>query len=451
MARSSLGGGSAPSGGYGDIADLEQAAQRMNANPFYGWRVPGAGLCALTPEMGGEFCVNMIYPQQALLRQNAGSLPQWMSALSNLAQTGEKGKDLVLNRIPACLALSELPSEDFHWLFKVGLHLGGWASCAWPAGRRWPQGSQRPPVEALDVSKPLSTPLHQFLGPECGEPVTVEELPHFAEFRRIFGLPFDAPGAEAYAELADPAGRSRIARREEERVLQKLVQSRAGGQLKLDLSVPDAAAYRNTFFLVTCGMPQTPMALWSLGFRLHNIYTQEFVQALSLYLKDRLESYGPDAGPIVEVGAGFGVLAQALNSTGLRVLASSLEDSWPNHFGVELPPHGVKKEDQRQTVARVKPSIILCAWMPQGEDWTPAWRKQPSVREYLVIGCPPSDLSPACGTPAAWCMGGEDNDQVVNPQGWQATGIPQVSRWSMCYADGDYPFSLANVISVRRT
>ena len=37
-------------------------------------------------------------------------------------------------------------------------------------------------------------------------------------------------------------------------------------------------------------------------------------------------------------------------------------------------------------VAAHAPAIVLCAWMPPGADWTAAWRQNPAVHEYIIIG-----------------------------------------------------------------
>lgn len=286
------------------------------------------------------------------------------------------------------------------------------------------------------------------------DPTTLDDLPEFSKFKVVFQLPFDALPSNEYSLLASP-DRSNIVNRKINENIEKLAEQRSRGTLEFNEF--DHESVRYSFKLISGGFPpMTPAGLWSLGFRIHNIYCREFVTALASYLKDRIAFYGATAGPVVEVGAGFGVLSEFLRLGGIPIIASSLSDLWPNHLGLGLHPRGVKEQDQYETVKESQPSIIICAWMPDEQDWTASWREVASVREYILIGAPPSSLNPSCGTAEAWCMRdehGQDGEPVIrtaHPQGWTAMGLPEVSRWCLCYADGDLPFSLSNVLVVRR-
>lgn len=46
----------------------------------------------------------------------------------------------------------------------------------------------------------------------------------------------------------------------------------------------------------------------------------------------------------------------------------------------------VEAADVATALQRHQPTVVLCAWMSMGADWTAAIRATPSVREYLLIG-----------------------------------------------------------------
>src|SRR5207247_924817 len=83
--------------------------------------------------------------------------------------------------------------------------------------------------------------------------------------------------------------------------------------------------------------------------------------------------------PVLEVGAGRGDLARALRERGLPVVATDdgswLDGrrSWPGALPTDVEPL-----PYATALARYQPGIVLCAWMPLGEDWTPAFRPRPA-------------------------------------------------------------------------
>ena len=160
---------------------------------------------------------------------------------------------------------------------------------------------------------------------------------------------------------------------------------------------------------------QTPFAFFVQSSSHHAMaWTTEGVRALAAYLRGRSdeladaatteaydsseESDGRGAGrgggaergmsrasdtarPIVEVGAGTGRLAALLNWSGLlpvRVIATD-----PVLLGSQYP---VERLTAARAIAKLRPRIVLCAWMTTGEDWTPEWRQEPgAVDEYVLI------------------------------------------------------------------
>lgn len=119
---------------------------------------------------------------------------------------------------------------------------------------------------------------------------------------------------------------------------------------------------------------------WGRRHFVHQFLTREFVVDLAAFLER-------SPGPVLEVGAGRGDLARALRRWGVPIIAtdggSSLDGrlQWPR--GV---PDDVELLSYTAALARYRPACVLCAWMPLGEDWTPAFRACPSVRAYLLIG-----------------------------------------------------------------
>jgi len=126
----------------------------------------------------------------------------------------------------------------------------------------------------------------------------------------------------------------------------------------------------------------SPMS-WFVQCAVHHseILTTEGVSALAQYLRRRQQELGCACDPILEVGAGCGRLAFLLNQTGLltsQVLASDVALLPTSDFPVSVA-------DASQLVQSLRPSLVLCAWMTFGQDWTSSWR-QAEVQEYLLIG-----------------------------------------------------------------
>jgi hypothetical protein len=128
--------------------------------------------------------------------------------------------------------------------------------------------------------------------------------------------------------------------------------------------------------------------------------TQDYVDALADYLKQRLVEYG--GGEIVEIGAGNGRLAFFLQQRGIPIVATD-DCSWKlssdSHQEDDNSSQKNKKRDVEiynlscdQALKAHAPTIVLCAWMPMYNDFTAAFCATPSVQEYLLIG-----PAPVCG------------------------------------------------------
>lgn len=148
--------------------------------------------------------------------------------------------------------------------------------------------------------------------------------------------------------------------------------------------------------LAACGASAAKLVPleWARERFVHQFWTREFVAALARHLR------ASGAAPVLEVGAGRGDLAGWLRARGVPIVATddgSWLDGrrrWPRGL-----PDGVEPLSYEAALARYRPALVLCSWMPLGEDWTPAFRACPSAREYLLIGEGPGGCT---GTPASF-------------------------------------------------
>ncbi len=144
---------------------------------------------------------------------------------------------------------------------------------------------------------------------------------------------------------------------------------------------PDVELVRSLVAACGAGAARLVPLEWGRRHFVHQFLTREFVEALAARLR------ASSGAPVLEVGAGRGDLARALRGCGVPVVATD-EGSWLDGR-LRWPrgvPEGVERLDYRAALARYRPGIVLCSWMPQGEDWTPAFRACPGVREYVLIG-----------------------------------------------------------------
>ena len=98
------------------------------------------------------------------------------------------------------------------------------------------------------------------------------------------------------------------------------------------------------------------------------------------------EVAGSEGLSVLEVGAGDGKLALHLRS----VLADApveicATDSFSRGLSLAAGVE-VRRADYRTALAEQLPDVVLCSWMPLGEDWTEAFRACGSVRAYVLLG-----------------------------------------------------------------
>ena len=195
-----------------------------------------------------------------------------------------------------------------------------------------------------------------------------------------------------------------------------------------DDRLPDAATLHQ--LLAACGSgvaKVTPLA-WGRRTFVHQFLTREFVDALAMHLLAAARAYG-DA-PVLEVGAGRGELARRLRARGVPLVATD-DGSWlDGRLGWPCGvPLDVEPLSYSEALARTEPALVLCAWMPLGEDWTPAFRTCPSVCEYLLIGEGPGGCTGAAATFDA-------------PAPWIREALPQIARHGFT-RNADRAFSTA--------
>lgn len=178
----------------------------------------------------------------------------------------------------------------------------------------------------------------------------------------------------------------------------------AGGRL------PASAAVRAALTACGTGLAQLVPLEWGRSHFVHQYWTREFVHDLA----QQIASFAPRR--VLEVGAGRGELTRWLRDYRLPVIATD-DGSWLDgrlHWPAALPADVVPL-DYAAALAAYQPDVVLCAWMPLGEDWTPVFRACASVRAYFLIGEGPGGCT---GTPASF----------MTVPGWDGGSIPAVAR-----------------------
>lgn len=357
---------------------------------------------------------------------------------------------------PSLVALASMRPDLYVWLHEGAVAWSGYTLLAPPAA----YDTGDPPKSVSATIDGAYFPIVGVSAPDARVP-----LPAYADLVAAFDLPVPpAPPAVDAFEAVTPA-RVKAASHGLHAAAAAAVAASDGQNM--NTPARSLAEFYTRVLAATHPRLVAPSPLHAFcdSFGLNQVLCLEYVDALAAYLRDRLAAYG--GGALAEVGAGLGVLATALRERGLPIVASSTREKWPRPFlsAQALVPRGVAEEDQAATVARVAPTVVLCAWMPPGADWAAEWRQAGSVREYVLIGpvpcpvsCPPAGLpgmwgfSPAeVGEPLSYApLGTPADDAGALPEGWAAHDVPDVARWSICRSDGVLPFSKSTVRAVRR-
>lgn len=147
-------------------------------------------------------------------------------------------------------------------------------------------------------------------------------------------------------------------------------------------------------------------------FGIYQILNCEFNDALAEEIK-RINLW-----PLLEVGAGSGELATALRNRGIRLNAvDNYAASLPKGTGATLP----EKMDYREALDYYKPKLVLCSWMPDGEDWTKDFVNCASVQAFILI---------------------DDAEKMprTEPAGWRSRVLKEPNKWSLCRLDHGVDF-----------
>jgi hypothetical protein len=209
-------------------------------------------------------------------------------------------------------------------------------------------------------------------------------------------------------------------------------------------------------FIANCG----PLNALCLEANFYQLWTREYVQHLGDYLLQRSLSNSKIETTILDVGAGDGLLIQCLREymtqkTNRKTRKSSSNVTWQAediptlvatdnmswniliraHVEKLSVEHALAKytgqsgdKDDNEDMLGHKQLIVLCSWMPMGEDWTSLFRDM-EVDEYILIG--ESDDG-SCGHNwltwgnAAFC-GDEEAERMMIPP-YQRDGY---QRWDM--------------------
>jgi hypothetical protein len=134
--------------------------------------------------------------------------------------------------------------------------------------------------------------------------------------------------------------------------------------------------------------------------------TQELVTALAESLRDL------DAGPILEICAGRGELAEAIRATGVHVVATDADPP------ADAP---VTRASAEEALRRFRPAVVLGSFVPVDAGVDELVLGFPSVRHYVVLG---ARIGGLFGSSVLW-----------QAPGWTAEPLEQVARWMLTRHD----------------
>ena len=238
---------------------------------------------------------------------------------------------------------------------------------------------------------------------------TLNRLPRAATVQRLLRMDNWATtktkGGRAYrmAQLAKQLGGSIITFRGGGWNIADIEETTSVSKLSLGESLELARGH-----VETCG----PLNALCEEAQIFQLLTQEYVEALGRYLEKRSVAFDGET-IVLDVGAGDGLLAQALrdyfdkskhqemNKKNSRKTSSGYITNMPqviatDNYSWRISRHAeVEQLGYEATLDKyATPSngeglsrqvIVLCSWMPMGEDWTACFREY-GVAEYILIG-----------------------------------------------------------------
>ena len=161
-----------------------------------------------------------------------------------------------------------------------------------------------------------------------------------------------------------------------------------------------------------------PLSSLCEGLPVYQFWTRESVAALASWIQRQ------GLKRVVEVGAGDGSLSRWLRPLlpgGVSVTATD-SGSWRSIH----PLAPVARCDARLAPQAYAADAVLSSWMPYETDWTPTWRRTPSVRAYVLIGEGPFGC---VGRESAWAA----------PDGWRLADVPDFEAGAWCRTDYHAP------------
>ena len=170
----------------------------------------------------------------------------------------------------------------------------------------------------------------------------------------------------------------------------------------------------------------------------YELLNQEYIQALSGYIRSRVnELGGTEDKPVVvlEVGAGNGRLTHFL----VEALEVDLGDkvkivATDRKTIVKTFP--VEQIEQAEALKKYNPDIVISSWMPYEVDFTKNFRDTESVNEYILIGEP---IGGNCGHP--WLTWGETQEEETDQSppyaedGFTMEELDDLSKFQVCRTD----------------
>jgi len=135
---------------------------------------------------------------------------------------------------------------------------------------------------------------------------------------------------------------------------------------------------------------------------IYEFFTRDYIEKLVDHIEKSADDICPHKSDtstfrVLEVGAGNGQLSYLIEKliSSRRTMKSRSKPwklemiatdtgTWKAKAGTAAS--SVQKMDYRAAIDKYKPDIVLCSWMPLGEDWTQAMRQAESIQEYILIG-----------------------------------------------------------------
>ncbi|KAL3924960.1 MAG: hypothetical protein SGPRY_003770 [Prymnesium sp.] len=121
----------------------------------------------------------------------------------------------------------------------------------------------------------------------------------------------------------------------------------------------------------------------------YEVITAELIAGLTSWLQLEQQKVGYSRPlRVVEVGAGSGKLTHCLRQS-LVDKAETIELLATDSFARGITPVAgaeVHPLDYKTALQSLSPDIVLCCWLPLGQDWTADIRACCSVLSYVLIG-----------------------------------------------------------------